>query len=141
MSVSDQELESILDWLDGGLKEGSAADLESRRAIAKVLRHEPLALSIRVRLANLIDPDMRNTQQQWLVFKRARGRRKTVNDRQVAAVVWERVKAGDKMEAAYQHAVDTLGVSFSTAEKAFAQWEEWFDRDASRIKGLTRTTE
>jgi hypothetical protein len=141
MTISDHELASIVDWLDGKFKEGSAEDLEARRALAKVLRHGPLDLSLRLMLASLIDPDLRGDMGRWPVFKRARGRSKAVNDRRVAAVVWHRVKAGEKREAAYQFAAETLGVSFSTAEKAFAKWEDHFDRYASKIKLLTRITE
>jgi hypothetical protein len=81
------------------------------------------------KIANLIDPNMRDAEMHWLVFKRAR-RANSVNHWQVAAVVWHRVKAGDRRKAAYQHAVETLGVSFNTAEKAFAHWEKYFHVNA-----------
>jgi hypothetical protein len=89
-------------------------------------------------LADLIDPDMRNDLSLWLVFKRPPGRTKSVDDRNVAAVVWHRVQAGDQKEAAYQHAVDTLGVSLRTAKKAYKKWEPHFTAHGSRLKGLTR---
>ena len=140
MAITDAELDAIIDWLDGIYEEDSAEDIEGRRAIARVLREEPYP-AVLVRLANLIDPDARDVQRQWLVFKRARGRSKTVNGRQVAAIVWERIKAGDKREAAYGQAADVLGISKSAAEKALAEWEDFFDANAERLKGLTRTTQ
>ena len=140
MSIGDHEIKNISDWLDGKFTEGSAKDLEARRTLAKVLRHGPLALSLRVRLANLIDPDMRDDLSLWLVFKRPRGRTKSVDDRNVAAGIWHRIQAKkDPKEAAYQHAVDTLGVSLRTAKKAYKTWEKHFADYGSKLKGLTRT--
>jgi hypothetical protein len=141
MAISDQEIAAIVGWLDGKPKEGSAEDLAGRRALAKVLRYGPLDRGLLFMLADLIDPDSRDDIGQWLVFKRARGRSKTVNSRQVAAVVWHQVKARCKREAAYEHAKETLGVSFSAAEKAFAQWADVFNKSATTLKGITRNTE
>jgi hypothetical protein len=129
MAINDRKLERIFDWLDGLFKENSTDDMEARRALAKLLRHGPLTLSLRKKLANLIDPNMRDAEIHWLVFKRAR-RANSVSHWQVAAVVWHRVKAGDRRKAAYQYAVETLGVSFNTAEKAFAHWEKYFHVNA-----------
>ena len=141
MAISDEEVSAIANWLSGKFKENSPREMEARRALATILRHGPLDLSLRVWLANLFDPDMRDTEKQWFVLKRPRGRSKTVNDRQVAAVVWERVERGDKQEAALQHAVDTMDVSLSTAEKAFAKWRDRLDRLGPKLKAITRTTE
>jgi len=89
-------------------------------------------------LADLIDPDTRDDLSRWLVFKRPPGRTKSVNDRNVAAVIWDRIQAGDKKEAAYQHAVDTLGVSLRTAKEYYKAWEKVFTEHGSKLKGLIR---
>jgi hypothetical protein len=104
-----------------------------------MFREGPMPPSVRVMLANMCDPDTRDTFKLRLTFKRERGASKIKNDRRAAAVVWERMKAGDKCEAAIQHAVDTLGVSRSFAEKAFAKWNDKFAK--SKVKGLIRTSE
>ena len=141
MAISDEEVGAITDWFSGNFKQDSTKEMEARRALAKVLRHGPLDLSLRVWLANLFDPDMRDTEKQWFVLKQGRGRSKTVNDRKVAAVIWHRLKAGEKQEAAIQHAVDTMHVGLSTAEKALAKWRDRFDKIGPKLKGITRTTE
>ena len=148
MAISDQENAAITDWLGGNLRETSEEEREARRAMARVLREEPLAMGIRGVLADMFDPDMRDTVKQQFVLKRARVRgRPKVNDRRVAAVVWHRIKAGDQKKAAYQHAVDELGVGCNTAEKAFARWEKHFSAladwapESSFFKKMTRTTD
>ena len=114
--------------------------------MARVLREEPLAMGFGGVLADMFDPDMRDTVEQQFVLKRARVRgRPKVNDRRVAAVVWHRIKAGDQRQAAYQHAVEALGVCYSTAEKSLARWEKHFGAltdwapKSSLFKRLTRT--
>ncbi|SRR6266481_1244642 len=138
MKISEHDVASIIDWLAGNLKEGSADDLKARRALAKVLRHGPVDRGLLFILADLIDPDMRDDMERWLVFKRPPGRTKSVDDRNVAAVIWERIQAGDKKEAAYQHAVDTQNVRLTAAKKAYKKWEESFRTFGPKLKGLTR---
>jgi hypothetical protein len=140
MTTSDREITSIVDWLDGKFKEDSAADLEARRVLAKVLRHGRLDRGLRFLLAELIeiDPDPRKRESQWLVFKRPPGRPKSVDDRNVAAVIWRRIQTGDQKKAAYWHAVDKLGVSLRTARKCYRQWEKHFANHGSKLKKLTR---
>jgi hypothetical protein len=136
MKISDREINSISDWLGGKLPEGSTKDREARRALAKVLRSTlPLDLGFRCALADLIDPD---DLPLWLVFKRPRGRTRSINGRRVAAVIWHDIQAGWPKEAAYHHAVEKLGVSLRTAKKAYKAWEKVFAKDGSRLKGLTR---
>ena len=138
MTIGDRELASIIDWLGGKFKEDSADDLKTRRALAKVLRHGPLDLGLRCMMADVIDPDIRDILSLWLVFKRPPGRTKSIDDRNVAAVIWHRIQAGDQKEAAYQHAVDTLGVSLRTAKEHYKAWEKLFTEHGSKLKGLTR---
>jgi hypothetical protein len=141
MAVSDLELDIIVDLLNDIFEDDPVEELEAWRLLAKMFREGPLPLSVRVMLANRCDPDTRDTINRRLTFKRERGGSKTFNERQAAAVVRDRIKAGDQREAAIQHAVDTLGVSFSFAEKAFAKWKDHFDRFEKKLRGITRTTE
>ena len=89
-------------------------------------------------LAAAIDPDTRDTVSRWLVFKRPPGRTKSVDDRNVASVIWHRIQAGDPKDAAYQHAVDTQNVKLTAAKKAYKKWEESFRTFGPKLKGLTR---
>src|SRR5205814_8697951 len=112
MAISDQEKTAVVDWLTGKLKKGSQPERQAQRAMARIYREERLPISLLYLLADSIDPD----------HKRKRGNPKK-NHRQIAALVWHRIKADDKMEAALQHAVDELGVSRTTAKNAFRDWE------------------
>ena len=141
MAVSDQELDIIVDLLNGIFDDDPVDEDEAWGLFAKMFVEGPIPPYVRVMIANMSNPAMRDTFKRRLTFKRERGRRKSVNDRQVAAVVWHRIKAGDKMDAAYQEAVDKLGVSLSTAEKAYAKWRDEFEKFSSKVKGLTRTSE
>jgi hypothetical protein len=138
MKISEHDVASIIDWLAGNFKEGSADDLKARRALAEVLRYGPLDPGLRFILADLIDPEMRDDLSLWLVFKRPPGRTKSVDYRNVAAVIWERIQAGDPKEAAYQHAVDTQNVKLTVAKKAYKEWQGHFRTHGSKLKGLTR---
>ena len=108
MKISDQEIRSVIDWLAGKFKEGSVKDLAARRALAQVLRREKLDTGLRYALANLIDPDQQDDLGLWLVFKRAQGRKKTIDWRKVAAIIWKQVKAGIKKEVAVADAMKKL---------------------------------
>jgi hypothetical protein len=141
MAVSNQELDIIVDLLSDIFENDPAEEQEAFRVLAKMLMEGPIPLGIRVMLANRFNPDMRDTVKRRLTFKRERGASKTFNERQAAAVVWNRIKAGDQREAALQHAVDTLDVSFSFAEKAFAKWKDRLDRFEKKLRAITRTTE
>jgi hypothetical protein len=139
MAITNQELDSIADLLGGVYDKEPAEQQEAWAALAKMFREGPMPLGIRVWLANMCDPDMRDTFRLRLALKREPGASKKINEKRVAAVVWHRVMIGDKKEAAIKHAADTLRVSFSTAEKAFAKWDQWFDKHASKLRSLTDT--
>jgi hypothetical protein len=127
MAISDQEAASIIHWLGGKLKKNSEKEREAMRAMARILREERLPRDFRFALAALFDPDLRDTLELGFVLEhRIRGRPATVNERKVAVAVWRRIEAGEQRKAAYQSAAHAMGVSYRTAEKAFAQWEEYF---------------
>ncbi len=140
MTIGDQEVEAIINWLTGTLKEGSAEDFRARRALAEVLRHERLDMGLRLSLANLIDPDQRDDLGLWLVFKRAQGRQKTIDRRRVAAIIWKQVNAGIKKESAVADAMKKCGVkSRDKALAAYKEWKPYFEKFGSKVKDLTRT--
>jgi hypothetical protein len=139
MTISDHEIKRIGDWLSGKFKEDSAEDLEARRVLGKALCHGPLDLGVRLMLADLIDPDRSEDMGVRLVFKRAPGRARTMDRRKVAAIIWNQTKAGIKKESAVASAMEKCNVSRSKALAAYNEWKPFFERDGSRLKGLTRT--
>ena len=140
MKISEHDVASIIDWLAGKLKEGSADDLKARRALAKVLRYGPLDRGLLFILADLIDPDTRDDLSLWLVFKRAPGAKKTMDRRKVAAIIWRQVKTGIKKEAAVADAMKKCNVR--SRDKALAAYNEYrpiFEKWGSKMKALTQT--
>lgn len=123
--ATGKQLLDLERWIDGTLDD----DREVRAMVAGLLRKRDTAVCLR--LANIIDPgviaDAYGTQ---MVFKRGQGNRsKQVDHRKVAAMIWQRIEAaGDPREAAYQYAVDHLGVSLRTAKTAFFRYKARFDR-------------
>lgn len=120
--ATGEQLIQLERWIEG---EDSA---DVRRMVAALLRAGDAAVCMR--LANIINPDvMPDAHGTRLMFKRTRGNRsRQIDAREVAAVVWHRIKAGDPREAAYQHAADTLHVSLRTAKAALSEWEAKFER-------------
>jgi hypothetical protein len=138
MKISDREITRLSDWLGGGLKEGSAKDLEARRALAKALRYGPPDRGLLRVLADLIEPDADIGLR--LVFKRTQGTKRTMDRRKVAAIIWEQVNAGIKKEAAVADAMKKCNVK--SRDKALAAYNEYkpiFERHGSKLKALTRT--
>src|SRR4051794_13062848 len=125
MTISDQEITSIADLFSGRLKENSEAGQTAMRALARVLREERLPMALRIIMADMVDPDTRDSVEQCFAIKSARkaGRCKANDDRNIAVVVWHRIALHrsednkDNREAAYAYAEKTLGVSYSAAEK------------------------
>lgn len=131
--ATGQQLRDLDRWIDGEIDDESAEGRRVREMVADLLYRSDTAILLR--LANIIQPHPWNTTR--IVFKRKRGNRsKQIDHRLVAAVVWQRIKAGDQREAAYQHAVDILKVSLRSAKTALAEWEEHFERhpEFSRIE-------
>ena len=99
--------------------------------------------SIFVWLANITDPEMRNTATMRLeiVPNRPQGGPST-DARQVAQFIWHLVEGqGCRREAAYRAALSKFTVSASFAEKAYAFWEPVFKRAGPRVKMLTRISD
>jgi hypothetical protein len=125
MAISKREISAIVDYTNANLKEGSPAELEARRAIARILLEGSVPPALRWRLAERFDPGLRDTVAEEFVLKRTRprGRPKTVPDWVIATVVERRLRSGDniQMKEALGHAAEALGVSKRTAEKAYAK--------------------
>jgi hypothetical protein len=149
MAISDQERAAITDWLGGNLKRnfGGGAGGKTRHGPrpARWSRwpwaSEACWQTCSIRICAILWNNSSCSNGPCV-----RGRPK-VNDRRVAAVVWHRIKAGDQRQAAYQHAVEALGVYYSTAEKSLARREKHFGAladwapESSLFKRLTRTTD
>jgi hypothetical protein len=122
------DIQALIEWLRGDLREGSARDLQARRTLARMLRSsKPLDPGVRFILADAVDPDGESGER--LVLKRKPGRRQRVNERHVAAYVYQRKKAGVKAESAVKEAMTKFNVGRSTVTGALSKWRPHFERD------------
>ena len=121
--------DTVKAWLRGDIKEGSPDDLEARRTIARMLRSEDVSL-IRI-LADAIDPD--NTGSGWigrLIMKpRGPGRRRRVEQRRIAAFVYQRTSDGVPVESAVKEAEGKFAVESSTVYSAWSKWRPHIERN------------
>src|SRR6516165_10465226 len=98
--------------------------------------------SIFIWLANITEPETRDTGTMRLeIVPNHRGRPSTYA-RQVAHFIWHLVEGqGCRRQAAYRAALSKFTVSASFAEKAYAFWEPIFKRAGPRVKMLTRISD
>jgi hypothetical protein len=115
--------------LRGDITKGSPRDLQARRTLARMLRSEDVGL-IRI-LADAIDPD--NAGSGWIgrliMQRRGPGRRRRVEQRRIAAFVYQRTKAGVPVESAVKEAEDKFGIKSSTAYAAWSKWRPHIERN------------
>jgi len=114
--------------------------------INQQLKHDGYAASIDpsifIWLANITEPETRDTATVRLeIVPNHRGRPST-NARQVAQFIWHLVEGqGCRRQAAYRGAFTKFSVSASFAEKAYAFWEPIFKRAGPHVKMLTRISD
>jgi hypothetical protein len=98
--------------------------------------------SIFIWLANITEPETRDTGTMRLeIVPNHRGRPSTYA-RQVAQFIWHLVEGqGCRRQAAYRGALTKFSVSASFAEKAYAFWEPIFKRAGPHVKMLTRISD
>jgi len=98
--------------------------------------------SIFIWLANITEPETRDTGTMRLeIVPNHRGRPSTYA-RQVAQFIWHLVEGqGCGRQAAYRGAFTKFSVSASFAEKAYAFWEPIFKRAGPHVKMLTRISD
>ena len=114
--------------------------------INQQLKHDGYAASIDpsifIWLANITEPETRDTATMRLeIVPNHRGRPST-NARQVAQFIWHLVEGqGCRRQAAYRGAFTKFSVSASFAEKAYAFWEPIFKRAGPHVKMLTRISD
>jgi hypothetical protein len=98
--------------------------------------------SIFIWLANITEPETRDTGTMRLeIVPNHRGRPSTYA-RQVALFIWHLVEGqGCRRQAAYRGALTKFTVSASFAEKAYAFWEPIFNRAGPHVKMLTRISD
>jgi hypothetical protein len=98
--------------------------------------------SIFIWLANITEPETRDTGTMRLeIVPNHRGRPSTYA-RQVAQFIWHLVEGqGCQRQAAYRGASTKFTVSASFAEKAYAFWEPIFKRAGPHLKMLTRISD
>lgn len=98
--------------------------------------------SIFIWLANITEPETRDTGTMRLeIVPNHRGRPSTYA-RQVALFIWHLVEGqGCRRQAAYRGALTKFSISASFAEKAYAFWEPIFKRAGPHVKMLTRISD
>jgi len=98
--------------------------------------------SIFIWLANITEPQTRDTGTMRLeIVPNHRGRPSTYA-RQVAQFIWHLVEGqGCRRQAAYRGALTKFTISASFAEKAYAFWEPIFKRAGPHVKMLTRISD
>jgi hypothetical protein len=98
--------------------------------------------SIFIWLANITEPETRDTGTMRLeIVPNHRGRPSTYA-RQVAQFIWHLVEGQRcRRQAAYRGASTKFSISASFAEKAYAFWEPIFKRAGPRVKMLTRISD
>ena len=125
---SPDDIQALLEWLRADTRRGSPRELQARRTLARMLRSsKPLAPGLRFILAEAVDPDGEDGTQ--LLLKRKQGRPRRINQRHVAAFIYQKTKAGVSVESAVKEAEDKFGVGSSTAYDAWAKWRPDFERD------------
>src|SRR3954471_12254033 len=98
--------------------------------------------SIFIWLANITEPETRDTGTMRLeIVPNHRGRPSTYT-RSVAQFIWHLVEGqGCRRQAAYRVAPTKFTISASFAEKAYASWEPIFKRAGPHVKMLTRISD
>jgi hypothetical protein len=122
------DIQALIEWLRGDLRKGSTRDLQARRTLARMLASsKPLDPGLRFILADAVDPDGEYGLQ--LSLKRKPGRPGRVNERHVAAYVYQKKNAGMKLESAVKEAMTKFNVSRSTVLGAWSEWRPDIERD------------
>jgi hypothetical protein len=98
--------------------------------------------SIFIWLANITEPETRDTGTMRLeIVPNHRGRPSTYT-RSVAQFIWHLVEGqGCRRQAAYRGALTKFTISASFAEKAYVFWEPIFKRAGPHVKMLTRISD
>ena len=98
--------------------------------------------SIFIWLANITEPETRDTGTMRLEIVPNHQCRPSTYARQVAQFIWHLVEGqGCRRQAAYRGASTKFTVSASFAEKAYAFWEPIFKRAGPHVKMLTRISD
>ena len=93
-------------------------------------------------LANITEPETRDTGTMRLEIVRNHRGRPSTYTRQVAQFIWHLVEGqGCRRQAAYRGALTKFSISASFAEKAYAFWEPIFKRAGPHVKMLTRISD
>jgi hypothetical protein len=98
--------------------------------------------SVFIWLANITEPETRDTGTMRLEIVPNHGGRPSTYARQVAQFIWHLVEGqGCRRQAAYRGALTKFTVSASFAEKAYGFWEPIFKRAGPHVKMLTRISD
>jgi hypothetical protein len=123
------DIQAVIAWSHGDLKEGSAEELEARRIIARLLRSSrPLNLGFRSMLADLIDPDDDVAEHRFVLKQRPGNRKRSADHCRIAVYVWRRVAEGAQIKAAAIDAMGHFRVKRSTVMAAWSKWKPHIER-------------
>src|SRR5436190_17651078 len=98
--------------------------------------------SIFIWLANITEPETRDTGTMRLEIVPSHRGRPSTYTRSVAQFIWHLVEGqGCRRQAAYRVALTKFTISASFAEKAYGFWEPIFKRAGPHVKMLTRISD
>jgi hypothetical protein len=134
--LTDAERALVFGWLDGEVKSSSAEGRKASRLIADVFRQQRRAsLGFRVQLANMFDPDMRDSLPMRLDV-RPNGKHET-HSREIAIYVEACLRAGRSRTDALDETRRKFGVSIEKVQKDYKVWGSAFDK----LKALRQKVE
>jgi hypothetical protein len=113
------DLDAVEAWLRGDTRKGSPRDLQARRTLEQMLRGLPYD--------GLLDVLAAAVKDGRLVMRRKRGRRQK-DAYSIAAFVYQRTKAGVRVESAVKEAEDKFGVKSSTVYSAWSRWRPFIEQ-------------
>src|SRR5262249_920571 len=98
-------------------------ELAARRALARTLRSGKFDLGALFTIANMIDPDCaKEPRYLRFGFRRGGNRSNALADKRVAEFIRAGERAGVKIEATVQEAMEKFGLG---RRQVFNIWEEW----------------
>jgi hypothetical protein len=127
--MDNEKIDNLINWFNG---EPRADEDQARRTLAALLRTTiPLDLGLRLRLADLFDPDMDMRDfGRYLTIKRTRGnRKKKLPLLKIAVHVWKAIhNDGEVLKNAVSDTAHVFGCNTSTVYEAWALFLPIFER-------------
>ena len=124
--------QALIDWLEGRIKKGSPRELQARRLLAHLLRHQdPLVKYLRWSLADAVDPEGQGSVQ--LSINRKRGRQRKANPLHVAIFIHREMKKRGEFDSVLKRAMAKFKASHGTVTAAWKQYRQHVERMAEVV--------